>query len=301
MEISYDYYRVFYYVAKYQNVTHAATILGSNQPSVSKCINNLEKQLGCRLFVRSNRGVKLTREAEKLYAHVSIAYDQFKAAESELVNDKSLQNGVVTIGISANTLHGVVLPSLKKFRYLYPGVKLCVSSSASKGALNALREGLVDFSIVTTPLDIPDNYEKTFLRNFQDILLGGKQYEFLAEKAHYLQDLTEYPMVFLNKGTATYHYYEQLFKERGLILKPDVEVASADQLLPMIINNLGIGFVADYFLDNVSDLNNIVKIPVKDGPQERGIYLLEDKSKRLSVVASEFKRMLLSENQSPMK
>ena len=55
MEVTYDYYRIFYYAAKYKSFSQAATILMSNQPNVTRAIHNLESQLGCRLFIRSNR------------------------------------------------------------------------------------------------------------------------------------------------------------------------------------------------------------------------------------------------------
>ena len=50
MDITYDYYRIFYYVAKYKSFTHAAQILMSSQPNVTRSMNNLEKQLGVKLF-----------------------------------------------------------------------------------------------------------------------------------------------------------------------------------------------------------------------------------------------------------
>ncbi len=52
MSASFDYYRTFYYVAKYKNFTRAATMLLSSQPSVTRSIQNLESELGCRLFIR---------------------------------------------------------------------------------------------------------------------------------------------------------------------------------------------------------------------------------------------------------
>lgn len=45
MEITYDYYRIFYYVAKYKSFSKAANVLGSNQPNITKFMNNLESQL----------------------------------------------------------------------------------------------------------------------------------------------------------------------------------------------------------------------------------------------------------------
>ena len=44
MYISYDHYRIFYYVAKYQNISQAAKLLLNNQPNVTRTIKNLEAE-----------------------------------------------------------------------------------------------------------------------------------------------------------------------------------------------------------------------------------------------------------------
>ena len=82
--INYDYYRIFYYVAKYGNISQAAKMLMNNQPNLTRSIKNLEGELGCTLFVRSNRGMKLTPEGEKLYSHIRIALEHTEAGEEEI-------------------------------------------------------------------------------------------------------------------------------------------------------------------------------------------------------------------------
>ena len=70
MNVHYDYYRIFYHVAQCGSFSRAAQRLGANQPNITRSINRLEAQLGCRLFLRSVRGVELTREGERLMEHV---------------------------------------------------------------------------------------------------------------------------------------------------------------------------------------------------------------------------------------
>lgn len=83
MAANFEYYKIFYYVAKYQNFTLAAKALLSSQPSVSRCMQALETELGCRLFVRTKRGVSLTAEGEQLYKYVAPACEQiFKGEEN---------------------------------------------------------------------------------------------------------------------------------------------------------------------------------------------------------------------------
>ena len=109
MQISYDYYRTFYYVAKLQSFTKAALALGGNQPNITRTIKNLEHTLGCTLFSRSNRRAELTPEGEKLFAHVSVAFEHLEAAEKEIALDRSLQSGIVTVSASESALHCFLL------------------------------------------------------------------------------------------------------------------------------------------------------------------------------------------------
>ena len=66
MTANFEHYKIFYYVAKYKNLTRAANALVTSQPSVTYCMQNLENILGCKLFIRSRKGVTLTAEGEML-------------------------------------------------------------------------------------------------------------------------------------------------------------------------------------------------------------------------------------------
>ena len=47
MTSNFEYYKIFYYVAKYGNFTQAANVLMSNQPNLTRAVKNLEAELGC--------------------------------------------------------------------------------------------------------------------------------------------------------------------------------------------------------------------------------------------------------------
>ena len=119
MYISFEYYRIFYYVAKYGSISQAAEALMNNQPNISRTIKNLESELNCTLFVRSRKGVELTPEGEKLYSHVAAAVEQIQYGEEELCLERTLAKGVVTIGASEIALRCYLLPVLKNFRQKY--------------------------------------------------------------------------------------------------------------------------------------------------------------------------------------
>ena len=140
MDISYDYYRVFYYVAKCGNMTQAAKMLVNNQPNLTRVIKTLEGELVCPLFIRSNRGMQLTPEGERLFAHVRIAVENMEAGEAEIAESRNLAAGSVYVAVSEVALHCVLLPVLEEYRRRYPGIRLKVSNHSTPQAVQALEK-----------------------------------------------------------------------------------------------------------------------------------------------------------------
>ena len=100
MNINYDYYRIFYFVAKYGNISQAAKLLLNNQPNLTRTIKNLESELGCPLFSRTNRGMRLTPEGQKLYEHIKVAIEHIEAGEEEITEAiAALKDGTADIAI----------------------------------------------------------------------------------------------------------------------------------------------------------------------------------------------------------
>ena len=137
MSASFDYYRTFYYVDKYKNFTRAATMLLSSQPSVTRSIQNLESELGCRLFIRSRHGVTLTPEGEMLYRYVAPACERILRGEEELGLSLGLHGGAVSVGATETALHCLLLDRLALFQKEHPDVKIRIVGYADKfGPIN---------------------------------------------------------------------------------------------------------------------------------------------------------------------
>ena len=117
MNVNFEYYKIFYYVAKYNNFTKAAHVLNNSQPNITRAMNCLEHELNCTLFVRTNRGVCLTPEGERLFTRVSAAMTQLQLAEEELSDSVRLEHGSISIGASETALNIYLLEHLKKISY----------------------------------------------------------------------------------------------------------------------------------------------------------------------------------------
>lgn len=293
MNVSYEYYRVFYYVAKCGNITQAAKMLKSNQPNVTRVIKSLEQNLGCALFVRSHSGVILTPEGNKLYAHVKIAVENILAGEEELAYSKGLQRGIISIAASEVALRCLLLPILNRYRRMYPGVQLKISNHSTPQAISALLDGLADIAVVTTPLDSSDKIHITKIRNFQECAVCGDAFAGLLETPLSLSHLANIPLICLGANTKTYAFYTDLFARYGVRIRPDIEAATADQILPMVRNNLGIGFVPEDFLSDTNENTGIHILKLVQEIPPRSICLIKNKELPLSIAAKELEKMML--------
>lgn len=292
MNISYDSYRVFYYAAKYQGFTQAAAALGGNQSNITRTIKNLEAALGCKLFVRSNRGVRLTPEGEKLYAHAALAFEHIRAGEEEIASEQSLQSGVVTVAATEVALHCCLLPVLKAYRARYPGVRIRVSNHSSPQAIGVLRDGLADFAVVTAPQRLPKTLRQHRLIDVREVPVAGAAFGFLRGKALTLRELTRYPLVGLGPHAATFDFYSRIFSAQGLSFRPDIEAATADQILPMVKSDLGIGFVPEPFVQDDLLTGAVFALSLETPIPQRSICLLKQENQPLSVAARALERMV---------
>lgn len=292
MNISYDHYRIFYFVANCKNITQAAKALYLSQPNVTRTIRLLEQELGCALFLRSRRGVTLTPEGELLLRHVAPAVEHLEAAQRELTLEQELRQGFVSIGASEAALRCLLLPVLKSFRQRYPGIRVRVSNHSTPQALRSLEEGLVDLAVVTTPLDLPAGMEQTPLRQIREVPICAGSYAAALRGPVTLADLSRYPLISLGRETMTYRLYSQWFSRHGLPYHPEVEAATADQILPMVKNYLGVGFVPEEFLKDDTDSRSLTRLELTEPVPGREICLVKRSDRVLPIAAQRFEDLL---------
>ncbi len=281
MDVSYDYYRIFYYVAKYGSISQAAKVLMRGQPNVTKAMQNLEEQLGCKLFSRTSRGVLLTPEGEKLYGHLAIAFEHISAAEGEILSELNLESGTVSVAVTEVALYGALLSVLRDFSKAYPKVRVKLINYNNRRAMDMMKSGLVDFAVLSMRDDTDSSYKLTTIRTFREILCIRSD---IAHTAG-LEAIGEHLYICCNSSTYVSKFCQIYLMEQGVTREPDVEVATSNQVLQLVKAGVGVGFVSEPLAKPYLDSGEIIEIPLTVLPLEREICLVEDKSRRLSAAA----------------
>ena len=296
MSVRYDYYKIFYYVAKYRNITAAANALFLSQPTVSRTIQNLETELGCQLFIRSKKGVVLTPEGEILYRYVSRAHRSITQAEEALTEARSLNKGVLRIAATEMTMQNFLMPYLKRYHSLYPSIKLEISNGTTSEGLLMLGSNLADLAVITSPIPENDQLLVQKLRPINDVCIAGKQYEHLKERPLSLADLGQYPLICLKKGLTTRIFLDHVFESCGLLLDPDIEIASSELITPMVVLNMGIGIVPLRVARPEIEKGNVFCLSIKEKFPPRDLCLVSHVDYPPSAAARKFEDLLLDDS-----
>ncbi len=294
MDINFEYYKIFYYVAKYKNITKAATALGSSQPNVTRIIKLLEAQLDCRLFVREPRGLSLTGEGEMLYAHIETACRQLLRVQEKIGEQEMPGSGVIEIGATETALHLFLFDAMRDFKLKYPGIRVKVHNHSTPEILRYLAAGRLDFAVITAPFETPGSFWAEDLHHFREVPVGGTQYQYLRDTNVDRAALAQCPWVGLGRGTATYDFYKHFFTTLGMEVELDMEVATFDLMLPLLLNNFGIGFIPESLALPLFQEKKLVQIPVDFEMPLRAIRLVLDRRQHKSTAADTFCQYLKS-------
>lgn len=267
METNLEYYKIFYYVSKYNSISLAAEALSITQPAVSQAVKHLERDLQCSLFIRTTKGVRLTKEGEVLASYVNKGYETILTGEKKLSEMLDLDAGEICIGASDMTLQFYLLPYLEQFHEKFPQIKVTVTNAPTPETLGHLQAGKIDFGIVSTPLKNKYDFKVLPVRKIQDVFVAGKRFSHLKGGKLSYKELEKLPVMCLEGDTSTRRYVEEYLEERGVKIRPEFELATSDMLIQFAVRNLGVAsvvrdFAEKYFeTEELFELNFDRKIP----------------------------------------
>lgn len=149
----------FIAVARCLNFTDAAKSLYVSQPSLSKQIALLEKEIDVQLFNRSTRGVRLTPAGTVLYKELGNVLDTIHLAIEKAAQKDLGEEGFITVGCLDTIDTDNFLPSImKKFKEEHQGINIIFERHSFKPLREKLMNGSLDV-IFTLSFEIDDSLD----------------------------------------------------------------------------------------------------------------------------------------------
>ena len=256
-------YRIFYTVANAGNISKAAKELYISQPAISKSIQKLEDGIGCKLFLRSSRGVTLTEEGELLYSYVKNAFETLTLGEEKLHRSIELGVGHLKIGVSSTLCKYLLLPYLKEFIKRHPHISISITCQSTNDTLKLLEENKIDIGLIGKP-DDTKNIQFDYLEEIEDIFVATKDYLRNLKmrgvtKSHILQNST---LMLLDKHNMTRQYIDDYLQINHIHVQDSIDISDMDLLIEFAKIGVGVACVIKSFVTSELADGTLIEIPL---------------------------------------
>lgn len=175
--------KYFLAVAREQSISKAASSLFVTQPNLSRQMQNLEKEVGQRLFIRGTRKITLTEAGRLLYKRAEEIIELYNKTETELNKPITDIGGDIYIGGGESYVMGLIAKAAHEVQKDYPNIKFHLFSGDMVAVSEKLDKGLIDFGIFIEPADLSKyDYLRLPLTDTWGVLmrkdspLAGKKY-----------------------------------------------------------------------------------------------------------------------------
>src|SRR6476646_8856641 len=239
--------RYFVAIGEEQHYGRAARRLRVAQPALSRQIQDLEDELGFRLFERLPRGVKLSAAGKLFLEDARRILQEVSEAAVRAGRVASGRSGTLRVGFTENaSWRGVVPESFRRFRELQPDAELQLQPSASLEQLEAIRSGRLDAGFVNfMPKADPElDHIDVALQRVE--LAAPKRHPLTNLKRLRLRDLMEEAFVWFPRWTSP-AFYDHMMDAcyRGGLKSPRIvqEGLNKATILSLVSAGLGVGWV----------------------------------------------------------
>ncbi len=187
--------RYFLTVAREGSITRAANFLHLTQPTLSRQLQDLEKELGQKLFVRGSHNISLTPEGMILRKRAEEIVDMVDKTESVFRSISDTVSGDVYIGGGETESMKYIAEVVKNMQDEYPAIKYHLYSGNAEDVTERLDKGLLDFGILIQPTDL-SKYEYITLPS-KDVwgVLMKKNSTLASKEEIKLDDLYGLPLI----------------------------------------------------------------------------------------------------------
>lgn len=144
--------RYFLTVAKEQSFTKAAEQLHITQPTLSRQLAALEKELGTTLFNRGSHSVTLTDQGLLLKRRALEIIDLEDKIVEEFTENEGVIEGVITIGCGEFAAVETLAHIIKRYKAKYPMVQIAIHTGTADTIMEMMNKGLVDIGLFLEPV-----------------------------------------------------------------------------------------------------------------------------------------------------
>ncbi len=290
MNLNHLYY--FRVLAKTQHYTQAANILNITQPSLSHAIAQLEKDLGCYLFEKQGRNVRLTRYGQIFYEYIDNGLKQIEMGQNRIEAITSPNQGWIRLAFIYTLGYYFVPNTIKNFHAIKKNsqIKFTLKQGNTTELLNGLEEEKYDVALCSYQ-ENRNNIQFIPITTEELVVVISKNHPLAIRKEIDLRELQNEYFIYYSKESGLRPLIDELFNENEI--KPNIlfEVEEDSAVLGLVDINYGVAVVPD--IPMISHFN-LKKLKITNPHNKRYIYLAMMKNRYLPPAVHAFTNFIES-------
>jgi DNA-binding transcriptional LysR family regulator len=261
--------RILKALAAEKNFTKAARVLHLSQPSLSKQIKGLEKNLDILLIKRKKNQMSLTENGKVLVQYSEKILALCEESCRALIDLKNGDRGNLTVGTS-QTIGTYFMPRvLSLFAKNYPQIDLKVQLNSSRVIANKLYNGEIDIAVIggEIPNELKNNLTITDFVEDELSLIISKSHPFAKEKKIHKEDLYYLNFIRLNSNSTIQKFIDKILIQNNIQtkeLKIIMEFDSIEGIKTAVSLGLGAAFVSSSAIEKEVKLKTIEILKIKN-------------------------------------
>jgi DNA-binding transcriptional LysR family regulator len=289
--------KAFLTVARFGSFTSAAQVLHISQPALTVQVQQLERTLNLRLFDRDTRHVVLTPSGHRFAPIFQRLLLELETVIDDAQNFSERRQGIVRLGSIPSVATTYLPDAISSFRERYPQVSFDLRDANGQGVVEMVRSGSVEFGITNinqkwSDLDATQLYEEEIH------VVCPKLHPIASVKTVTLNEIAEYPLVFLGTGFNSRTVLDVALAAAGRLVKPVCEVSYTSTAIGMVRAGLGLAMLGSLVVraSNLHSFPDIQSRRIDDPNLVLPISLIRKAGRSLSPTAQTFVDVLIKMN-----
>jgi LysR family nitrogen assimilation transcriptional regulator len=231
--------QAFIRVAELGSIARAAFVLNQTQPTISRQIAALERDLGGALFIRNRRGMTLNPAGVQFRDRALQALRGLAQAKAEFTSQAQEPSGTVSIGLPPSLRAVLSAPVLERFAKAHPRVLLHVHETIAQGLEELMRSGEADLAVLIGDRKVLRNVALTPLAIDPLLLAGPPSARLDPNKPLGIEALAGLPLLTYRPPNYLRLLTEAALRKRALAFNVAVEMETLPLMLEMVERGIG--------------------------------------------------------------
>ena len=273
--------KLFYFAAKYGNLSAAAEALYITQPAVTKGIQRLQEYYGIKFVNRFGKKLALTNAGEVLYGIAEKIFQLETQAEESLRDFQQRKRGHIRIHAS-ESFGAYYLPSIiDPFVKLYPHIRVSVNILPTEQVVDNTVNLNNDLGFISYPIEHKKLMVKEILEDTL-VLIAPSSHPFTRKDRLEPRDLEGQSMIMHENGSAPRRATDEFIRKHSISISIPLELSNNEAIKRAVQGGSGVALISRKVASEEIQTGKLKAIPLSDQYMSRKFYMVHHKDKYFS-------------------